>query len=368
MTILSIIHLNIDARILLMAQRKWAGMKYLFRALIFMGISLSLIACGSAATTTPSPVPSPMVTVMETPTSTPLPSPTATITIEPAAAQAHIYPTLVPTIDSTQLPELLSNAFSIQKLEGTSGHAIRQITGWEYGFGGEDSYGNRSPGFFWLDASHLLLFPRSGQEVESIQGWDRAVDLVPQAVVINPENQTTWLPPEFLATSPELGILITYQMENETPNVTTYKFDGRKIADYRGHLLNISPSGTKILIDPDILVDLRTNTRIKLSWPTFEGEDVAFYTNYYWSADETRVYHCCSYFADLSSGESFRFRINDSFQVADVPTIEESSPYFNGLPYMNGEWVRDNTFFLVHWSIVDDGDIRYLPMFDPVKE
>ncbi len=35
---------------------------------------------------------------------------------------------------------------------------------------------------------------------------------------------------------------------------------------------------------------------------------------------------------------------------------------------MNGEWVRDNAYFLVEWSWVDDGDIRYLPMFDPAKK
>ncbi len=297
-------------------------MKYLFRAIVLLGVSLSLSACGSAMTATPSPLLSPTTTLTSLPTAIPLPSPTTIIKIVPAATQAYIYPTLVPTIDSTKLPEMLRNTISIQKLKGVNGYPIRQVTGWEYGFGGEDLYSNRSPGYAWLDTNHLLLFPKSGQEFESIQGDVRAVEQVSQVVVITLDSQAIWLPNEYSATSAELGILITSRMENKTPIVTTYKFDGRKIADYRGHLLDVSPSGTKILLDPDTLVDLRTNTRIKLSWPTFEGEDVAFYTNYYWSPDETRLYHCCSYFADLSSGESFRFRINDSFQIADVPTIE----------------------------------------------
>ena len=357
-------------------------MKYLFLALHFAGISLSLIACGSTVTAAPSRVLSPIAATTETPTftSTPFPSPTASITIEPTATQAYIYPTLVPTIDSTQLPELLSNAFSIQKLEGTSGHLVRHVTGWEYGFGGQDRYGNRCPGYAWLDANHIMLFPRSGQALELIQGWDRVIDLVPQVVVMNLESQATWLPAEYSATtyrtcgdnvlySPELGILITSRMENDIPNVTTYKVDGRKVADYRGGLQSLSPSKTKILIDRDTVVDLRTNSRIELMWPLLEGEEFHFYTEYYWSdPDETRIYRCCSYFADLSSGKSFRFRITDDFKFADVQTVEDTSPYFDGIPYLNGEWVRDSTYFLIEWSWVDDGDIRYLPMFDPSEK
>jgi len=32
-----------------------------------------------------------------------------------------------------------------------------------------------------------------------------------------------------------------------------------------------------------------------------------------------------------------------------------------------GEWVLDDTFFLVQWNWIDDGDIRYIPMFDPAQ-
>jgi WD40 repeat protein len=287
---------------------------------------------------------------------------------------------MVPTIDPTRLPELLSKAFSIQTLEGDNGHHIRKITGWEYGFGGEDAHDNRCPVYVWLDTNHLLLFPTSGQGFETSQGYQRAVSLVPQAVVINLESQAAWLPPEYSATSPwickdsllfspELGILITSRMENNIAVVTTYKYDGRKVADYRGGLESISPSRSKILIDRDTVVDLRTNSRIELMWPTIEGEEFHFYTDYYWSyPDETRIYRCCSYFADLSSGESFRFRITDDFKFADVQTVEDTSPYFDGIPYLNGVWVQDSTYFLIEWSWVDDGDVRYLPMFDPSEK
>lgn len=30
-----------------------------------------------------------------------------------------------------------------------------------------------------------------------------------------------------------------------------------------------------------------------------------------------------------------------------------------------GEWIQKNTYFLAEWSWGEDGDIRYLPMFDP---
>jgi hypothetical protein len=366
-------------------------MKSFLKVLALIVLNMLLVACGSAMTPTSLPVESPVPTITEAPTITSIPNKTATATIErtftpvsnqtatalmeTTATQAYGPPTLIPTIDPTLVPELLRDAFSVQKMEGVHGHSMQKITGWEYGFGG-GLWQYSCPGFVRLDETHILLYPATGQ-VNGPEGFWMGVNTVPQPVVIDLESGSTWPPPIKPLEYPErcnnvywsqkLGLLITTRLENEIPNVTTFKTDGSKIADYLGDLLAISPSKTKILIGEDTLVNLQTNTRIELAWQSYEG-DYPLSSDYYWTyPDETRIYHCCSYYADLSHGRSFRFRVTDDLQLTDVKTIEDAYASSNYLPFMNGEWVRDNTFFLVHWSWVDDGDIRYLPMFDPVE-
>jgi hypothetical protein len=78
--------------------------------------------------------------------------------------------------------------------------------------------------------------------------------------------------------------------------------------------------------------------------------------------EETRVYRCCYFYADLTTGTSHRFERSD-FQDTSSNHLDPS-----GLWFYRGRWVRDDTHFLVEWSWIDDGDIRYLPLLEPAQE
>jgi hypothetical protein len=166
------------------------SMKKLLRVNIFLIIGLLFSACGQSVTATPSLTSLPMTTASVT--FTPNPSPTATATLVPVPTPTHIIPTRLPTIDPTSVPGLLSKAFSLQTFTGPSGYNIQQITGWEYGFGGMSGPYPEYSGYYWLDASHLLLYPRLGEQVNGFSGfWE---DLAYQPAVINLENGYVWLP------------------------------------------------------------------------------------------------------------------------------------------------------------------------------
>lgn len=311
-------------------------------------------------------MPSPTATATATATFTPIPSLTAPATSEPTPQPEFVPPTLIPTIDPTLMPELLSKAFSIQTMEGVNGHEIWQITGWDYGFGrGPSIYS--CAGYYWLDERHLLLYPAAG-EVHGPEGSWARINVVPQSVVINLDSGATWLPPtntsrptcNWVYRSEELGILITSEIHNDVSNISTYSYDGQKLASYVGSVLSISPSGTKILIAEDTLVDLRTNKKINLNW-SLEGYEEQILSGLFWTSDETRIYRCCYFYADLNIGTSFRYGRSD-FLDRNGNQIN-----YEGLWLQRGFWVLNETYFLAWWQAVDDGDIKYLPMLDPAK-
>lgn len=344
-------------------------MKTIFKAIIFFGIGTFLVACGLSATPTASPVPSLTATV--TATSTPLPSVTPSPTITPTEKPEYIPPTLIPTIDPTLVPELLSKAFSVQTLEGVNRHKIRQITGWDYGLGGGVFYRGtwyaRCQGYQWLDTNHVILYPEAGQEVMSYGDGARIVtSVVSQLLVMNLDHGTGWVLEKGTSETcnrvywaQELKILITDEFESENSIVSTYTYDGDRLASYPGSVWDVSPSGTKILISEDTLIDLRTNRTIKLSW-SLEDYYEPHLSDLYWTyPDETRIYRCCYFYADLATGVSHRFARSD-FHNANGNHLDST-----GLWFHQGEWVRDNKYFLVHWLAVDDGPVRYQPLFDP---
>jgi hypothetical protein len=349
-------------------------MKNVFRVIIFIFISLLFTACGQTVKATPSPVPSPTTNITATPTVTPTPSPTATATVEPTSPPEFVPPTLIPTIDPTLVPGLLSNAFSVQSMEGVNGNKIRQITGWEYGLGGGVFYGGMwyglCPGYEWLDTNHILLYPEAGQQVKSYgDGATMVTSVVPQLVVMNLEHGTVWVLEKATSEtcnrvywSQELKILITDELDGENSIVSTYTYDGHRLSSYPGSVWDVSPSGTKILISEDTLIDLRTNKTIKLNW-SLEDYYEPHLSDLYWTyPDETRVYRCCYFYADLTTGTSHRFPRSD-FQDTNGNHLDSI-----GLWFHQGEWVRDNKYFLVHWLAVDDGPVRYQPLFDPATK
>lgn len=339
-------------------------MKDLFKACVFLVACLMAAACGQAAR--PMQVPSPTATL------TAIPSPIATATLAATPTQGYVPPTLIPTIDPTLVPDLLKNAFSVHTLEGINGHTMRKVTGWNYRFGGGFWEGACS-GYYWLDTNHLLLYPATGQT----RAFDQqgGMGVVPQPVVINIENGKFWLPPANESASPltcnrvywsrELGILITTGEAGAQfsgymgPVVVTYTFDGEGLSHYWGELLDIAPGGTKILVADDTLIDLRNDKIIDLAW--YMNYDMERSSEIYWSLDGNRLYRCCYYFADISTGKSY------SFDLSDLRRDDGSSGPSSILPHEYGEWVRNDTYFLVEWSWLDDGDIGYLPLFNPAE-
>lgn len=337
--------------------RKVGQMRCLFKAGIFLGICIYLLACGLASQVTPSPVASPSATSTET--MTPVPSRTATATSIPTLP--YNPPTLFPTFDPTSVPKLLNEAFSVQTMEGLSGHKVRQITGWDYGF-----LQDPCCSYHWLDSNHLLLYPRTGQQIDEFTG--RSEDLSSQPVIMNLENGSPWLPWSNTTTSiyfsQELGIVFQQQLYSSATgptqeNVVTYTFDGQEIARYWGKILGVSPSGEKILVDDDTLIDLRDNKIIDLAW--YMDYDLEMSSKLYWSSDETRVYRCCFYYADLKTGKSY------NFEWSVLRGVDGKSVSFSMHPHVDGQWVRNDTYFLVKWDYwtVYYGDP--IPLFSPVE-
>lgn len=341
-------------------------MKNLYKAIIVMTMCFMLIACGQQALATPLPIVMPATT--ETASLIPVSSLTETTVLEPTAGSGAAAPTLLPSMDPAQVPERLRETISIQSIAGVGGHEMKQISGWEYGFAGDGI--EHCDGYYWLDRDHLLLYPRTGQTMQPVDGESRVVDVVSQPAVLDLDRASVWLPPvttqpsplcNRVYWSPELALLITSESQNNIPTVSVYTYDGYRQSSYPGSIQQVSPSGTKVLISDDTLIDLRTNRMIKFEWG-LAGDQEALLSDLYWTSTETRLYRCCYFYADLAAGTSHRFE-ESSFQDAEGNPLV----YSGNRPY-RGRWVRNNTFFLTQWNREEDGDIRDLPMFDPASK
>lgn len=341
-------------------------MKDLYKAIIVMTLCFMLIACGQQAPATPLPILDPATT--ETAPLIPVSSLTETTALESTAGSGAVAPTLLPGIDPAVVPGQLQEAISIQSIAGLGPREVKQISGWAYGFAGNGI--EHCDGYDWLDNDHLLLYPRTGQTMQPIDGESSVVDVVSQPVVLNLNRGTVWLPPvntqlsqpcTRVYWSPELALFITSENQNNIATVSMYTYDGYRLSSYPGNIQQVSPSSTRILLSDDTLIDLRTNRVIKFEWGQ-AGDQEQTSSDVYWTSTETRLYRCCYFYADLETGTSHHFE-ESSFRDA------EGNPLvYSGIQPYRGRWVRNNTFFLTQWSQEDDGDIRYLPMFDPVTK
>lgn len=339
-------------------------MKNLFRANIVIAVCFLATACSQALQVTSSPVP-PKPTATTIPlTATPVPSQIATVTIEPAPRPEYVPPTLIPTIDPALLPDILNKSLTIQALD-MNGYKVRHITGWDLGFA--EWY---CGGYYWLDTNHILVYPTSGEK-QLGEGGSR-FSIASQPVVINVGTGNFWLPSSNQSESPsncgqlnwsqELKILITTEIHVDTSTVVTYTYDGNKLASYPGELSTISPSRTKILMKDGTVLDLQTNKKINLNWDLENYEAPVPLVSIYWTSDETRIYRCCYFYADLANGKSFRFTESDFLDSQGNPLNYE------GLWVYRGKWVLNDKYFLAQWSQIDDGDMRYIPILDPAKK
>lgn len=344
-------------------------MKNFSRVIVFMIISSLVIACGQLAATIPSQIPPPSATA----TITLIPSQATTASIEPTATRVYVQPTLLPTIDPTLVPNLLSNAFTLREVSGSLA-PMRRISGWEYGFRQNPCYG-----YQWLDSNHLLLYPRTGEGMEPFMDGSRREDLSSELITINLTNGNFWLLPsqphktlwEFgpdcnsVYWSQELGVIISQENSEATDNspkasVSIHTFNGEEIARYGGEISGVSPNGTKVMVDDNAIIDLRKNKITNLAWHV--KDDPSISSKLYWSSDETRVYRCCFYFADLKTGKSYNFDWSDLRGPDGKPL---PNPMIS--PHTNGQWVRNDTYFFPTWNYMSDGGYPRI-IFSPVAK
>jgi len=201
-------------------------------------------------------------------------------------------------------------------------------------------------------------------------------DLSSEPVVINLTTGNIWLRPQSSVSiyewdcdsiywSRELGLIINQQRYGTTFGpvkdvVFTYTFDGQQVAEYWGTILGVSPSGEKVLVDEDTIIDLRNNKVIDLAWHM--NYDVGDSPTLYWSSDETRLYRCCFYFADLKTGKSYNLEWGD-LRGTDGKPIS----FTLRSPHIGGQWVRNDAYFFPTWNYMSDtGDPRLI--FSPIEK
>jgi hypothetical protein len=214
-------------------------------------------------------------------------------------------------------------------------------------------------GYYWLDAVHLLLYPRLGEQNNGFSGVRE--DLAYQPAVINLKNGYVWLPGLGVDWSSELGILIdavykTSSDGHQSEVVYTYTFDGQRISSYSGKLTGVSPSRTKILIN-NTWIDLKSGETVTFKWDSDLDTDIDIYfPRPLWSSDETQVYTCCYKYGNARTGETFTFLPNDvSLDGKEMDNI---------LYHADGEWVLDDSHLLVQFDFFNSIPLDFIPLFD----
>ena len=333
-------------------------MKRFAKAGIFLLFFASLIACSQAIQTTPSAIETaiprqiPTIIVESTPTQpNPLSSSLPTIsfpdeTTVPFPTLNPKIPTLLPTISPSSLYEMLSQSLLLQKLNNRYGYDLQKITGWTYGLR-QSSCGS----YRWLNSSLLLLYPRSGEEMEPFGGRG---DLSSQRVVMNLENGYLWHLPYEVAKvgkcdsarwSPETGMLIVPEFIDEQNVVTIYNTIGTEfIKRYPGKLIDVSPSGTKILIEGDTWIDLITGKIVDFAWFP-EGISPFIYVPVTaWSSDESKVFTCCYNYGNAKTGKSQFFSYGNA---------------------SDGTWVKNDSYVLLQYHNYWGSYPGHIPLYDP---
>ncbi|MBL0345509.1 hypothetical protein [Candidatus Villigracilis affinis] len=340
-------------------------MKYFSTIILVAALSVLLISC-SQSTVTPA-------TSSPTPTATFTPATTPTITFTPTATNIP-FPTIIPTINPTELPSLLKSAFSVETLADTNGYILRRISGWSDGFKKRSA---NPQGYQWMDANHLLLFPIVG-EAQS-PNWRTTLD---RAVVINFETGEIWLPPSDLPISenwmlrfllprwsPEAQVLIAAENIGSGNTIkegaSIFKSDGTFVAHYDGRLTSVSPSGNKILIADDIWIELSNGKTVKFKWDEWDGETYTPRWRPIWSLDENQIYFCCYFYGNAKTGESYAFSEENSIFEGKPIRQDES------LNHSYGIWLND-TYVLAQADGFYTGfvnfitfDSNFIPIFDP---
>ena len=306
------------------------------KVIFYLILSVLLISCGQSVT--------PSTTMpLSTPTATTTPTLISTNVVVPTIT-ALPSPDVVPTINPTEIPELLESAFSIEILDSSNEHRLRRVSGWDYGY--DDSEEVLEPYYFdryhWMDSNHLLLFPKTG-ETPSMYG---AIEQK-RAIVMNLDTGTVWVLNEQVKEryrvldillprwSPDAGVLISSEIfvfdDCRNEGVAIFTADGDYVSIYRGELKGISPSGSKIMVD-DTWIDLKSKKMVDFAW--YFGMEQTWLP--IWSPDENSVFMCCYFYGNTTTGESYDIHNEDT--IFDGKPIE----LLQDLEHFDGTWLNDN--------------------------
>lgn len=270
-----------------------------------------------------------------------------TTTVLPDTPTPYKQPTLIPTIETAKILDLLNNFLSIETLNAFNGYNSQRITGWSNGFnGGMWNRGSRdrSQGYLWMDSSHLLLFPATGETTQP--NWST---ITSRPVVMNINSGKIWLPPIDRSLnegrwfnivlpqwSSKLQILVTGENVGQKEGASTFTADGKRISHYEGELIDISPSVERIFVIGDTWIDLASGKTVNFGWGSGFGYEVYRWFPI-WSRDESQIYFCCYYYGNANTGQSYA--------IKDEDTIFDGKPFTNphGLGHAYGEWLNDHT-------------------------
>jgi WD40 repeat protein len=352
-------------------------------------VAVTLTSCNSFTST---PITANPTVVMETAMSTvktafvetqaaiPSITPTASSTLR-ATSTPYKQPTLIPTIEPAKIPDLLHNSLSIETLNAFNGYKLQHITGWENGFnGGVWDRGSRSSqqGYQWLDSSHILLFPATGETTSP--NWN-TINVRP--VVMNINSGNIWLPPMDRSLnegrwfslaiprwSSELGLLVTGEILGGKEGVSTFTPDGKRVTHYEGKLIDISPSAERVFISGNTWIDLGSGKNVDFGWEAANGlgsvvDDAGSNTKRFfpiWSQDETQIYFCCYYYGNAKTGESYTITNGDS--IFDGGPFVDT--YIGSLGHAYGVWLNDHVVMgsADVWFFSDPG---FIMIFDVVE-
>ena len=303
-------------------------------------------------------IPTATTKVAETQTPSVTYSPSHTPQATPTRYQS---PTLIPTIESGNIPDLLENSISLETLDAFNGHSLYRITGWSNGFnsgmwdhGASDRYGQ---GYKWLDSNHVLLFPATGETTSP--NWS-TIHVRP--VVMNIKTGDIWVPPNDRSLnsgrwfsiilprwSPTLELLVTGEKINDKEGVSTFTVDGKRVAHFEGQLIDIAPSAERIFIKGNTWIDLGNGKTIKFGWePGWEANSYSERRLLpIWSRDENQIFFCCHYYGNAQTGQSY--------------TVIGYSPN-----HIYGVWLNDHTVMAQPDWLIYPGT-EYIAFFDVIK-
>ena len=268
-------------------------MKGIYRTGYCLALCILIVACNRMAAV-------PTSTLSPEPTLKKNPSVSTTATVTPTLYQ---YPTLIPTIEPAKIPDLLNNSLSVETLDAFNGHNLQRITGWSNGFNGglwNRGSSSNAQDYLWMDTSHLLLFPKTGETQEP--NW---TTINARPVVMNINTGKIWLPPTDRSLndgrwfniilprwSPKLQVLVTGENLGDEEGVSTFTTDGKRVAHYEGQLVDISPSAERVFIAGDTWIDLTSGKKVNFGWGPGFGYEVERWFPI-WSRDENQIYFCC---------------------------------------------------------------------------